>query len=212
LSKNDDITIDFKSIKQKTKNTYESAKKFSKDNSGLITTILLVLLMITAFNVRAQPYDLGYVDDIARNYVEGQYKQQIFDQIRQQNPALSTSAINSRVETEWKNFYAANKDNIERDVSNLGNEFKQNFIGPDGQTYILDIDTHYWWQLTRQYFETGYVFDTVLDNGTMIDSYQIAPLRKRWKETMNLHPVYSAWHLQIIIMVYRMERYINHLI
>ncbi|MFT4261003.1 MAG: STT3 domain-containing protein [Candidatus Woesearchaeota archaeon] len=196
MSKNDEISIDLESIKKSTKKTYNNTKNFFKNNTALITTILLILLMISAYNVRAQTYELGYLDDVAENFISNQIKQGLAEQIRQQNPALSSNIINSRVEAQYREYYRQNRAQIDFDIRQLGDQLRQNFIGPSGEPYILDIDTHYYWQLTRQYLETGYVFDTVLEDGTFMDSYQLAPLGAI-RPQPELHPVYSGWIYKI---------------
>ena len=192
MTKKDEISINFKDVNENIKKSYNATTNFLVQNKTLVTTILLIILMISAYNVRAQAYELGYADQIAENFVFNNYKSQIEEQVRAQNPALGSSAVRDRVNREFDVYYSNNRAQIRSEINQLSNQIKQNYIGPNGEPYILDLDSHYYWQLTRQYYETGMVYDTILEDGTMIDSFQLAPLGNV-RSNQELHPIYTVW-------------------
>jgi dolichyl-phosphooligosaccharide-protein glycotransferase len=144
-SKEEDISFDFKKI-----------SSFTKNNAKwLIPLALILIAIIFSTYFRVMPSYLPVTDDWAENTVYNFYQQQISNQINQQYPNLPDQNRQSLINTEWKKQLKENKDQINNDIKQLSNQYKDNFQNENGQTYLLAIDPYLWYNQVRNHVDHG---------------------------------------------------------
>ena len=171
---------------------YDLAQNNKKVLSVIFAAIILISAMTLAYSIRAQTWDLPAIEEQAKSQVDSFYLGQIREQLAGQNPSLSQSDLDNLARERFDAYISENNENYLSDLNSVVEQFKSNYKDDDGNTYLAGIDPYYYWQLTRQYQETGYLYDTVLEDGSFVDSYQLAPVgRSTAREEM--HPKYSTW-------------------
>ena len=184
----DTITIN-KDLPQK---AWDKTKAFLQTKTGkaLLTTTLILIPLLLSLAIRLQPTDLNRLDNVAQQNIDQQLLQQFSQQIQQQNPNLPSSSIQSQAQQQLQQYKTQNPQQIEQQREQLTQQIKDHYRKPNGEPYLIAIDPYYYWRLTQNVLENGYAGDTK-QNGTMTDTYQLAPLGRSLGIT-ELHPWLSA--------------------
>ncbi len=135
----------------------------SKKYAWIIMLILLLIPLFTSVYYRAYPFSLPATDDWARSSIEQNIKGELATQLVQQFPNLPSESINNEVNRQYVDFYAANKAQIEQQITGTSNYFKSRLQDETGQTYLLAIDPYLWYGQSRNIINTGGVGDTNID-------------------------------------------------
>ena len=144
------------------KNAFASTGAFLKKYS-IIFLILIPILFSIFF--RMYPLYLPVTDDWATNAVYNNMRAGITDQINQQYPNLPDTNKNQLVTDKFNDVLSQNKAQIEQQIQQTSQYFKSVFKKSDGQPFLPDIDTYYWYNYARNYIRNGTLGDEVI-NGT----------------------------------------------
>jgi dolichyl-phosphooligosaccharide-protein glycotransferase len=146
-NKDEEISFDFKKV-----------SSFAKKNSKwLIPVGLILIAIIFSTYFRIMPAELPVTDQWAENAVNNFYQQQISSQINQQYPNLPEQNKQSLINKEWQKQLKQNKDQIDYDIKQLSNQYKDNLQYKDSEgdsyTYLLAIDPYLWYGHGENYLE-----------------------------------------------------------
>ena len=188
----DNETIDFSELKNKAKNLFKgmSGKNkerevkvntekreeeevsldlskvgpFFKNNAKWLVPILLILITIfVSTYFRTMTVDLPITDNWAENTVHNFYKNQLENQINQQYPNLPEQNRQALVDKEFGKMLIENKEQLERDIAQLSQQYKAMFQDENGETYLLEIDPYLWYSEARNVLKYGYLGDKIID-------------------------------------------------
>ena len=112
----------------------------------IIPTFLIIGLFLFAFHIRAQTVDLPALEDSAENNVHNFYRNQARDRINQQFPNLPEQNKDALVEQDFKKFLQENRELLQQQTESAAEQYKAHFRDPDGQTYLLGIDSYYYFR------------------------------------------------------------------
>lgn len=187
----DEISIDFKSIKSKLKGLFGTgepelhkgeAEEASIDISALTNFFkkygvffIALIPAILSIYIRMQPAGLPVTDQWAANSVISSLRSQIASQINSQYPNLPEANKNSIAESELQRLLQQNKNQVDQQISGASAYFKSFFQNEHGIFYMPDIDPYYWYRYARNILEKGMIGDEVKD-GKDWDNHQLAPL------------------------------------
>ncbi|MFH1072274.1 MAG: STT3 domain-containing protein [Nanoarchaeota archaeon] len=166
-----------------------------------LSTISIILLILIAVLVsayfRSYPNTLPITKDWATNNVNAYYRSQISAQVNQQYPNLPQQSKNEIIDKQYAEFYASNKDQIDKNIQDARSFFLQNFKDENGQTYILNIDSFYFFRRAQNIITKGHYYDT-LEKGVPWDDHMLAP--KGLATEADFHSyfavyLYKAWHV-----------------
>ncbi len=214
MAKEDEISIDFSKIikffkggkkghkENEVVEHHAEKEELSLDIKSIVNffikkrTFFLVLIpILIAIFIRAYPASLPITDDWAERTVVDYYKNQIRQQLTNEYPNLPEKNLNTLVEKQYSTFYQSNKKQIEEQIKQTSESFKEQFKGPDGYVYMPDIDPYTYLRYAENYLKLGHVGDEVI-NGTQWDNHMIAP--KGTSVGRDLHPIVLA-HLYKIL-------------
>lgn len=159
-SDDDTISIDFSTIKQKTKKFFSH---FSGLNKTAITIALIILVMFLAFFIRyyATTYPVTY--DYAKQTVEGNIKNNIAQQIMLQNPAMSEANLLAETNRQYLQVYKENKAEINSQIEQVNQQFKAQLEDDGGVHYLTDIDSYLWYSYAKWYDRNGGFYTEIRD-------------------------------------------------
>jgi asparagine N-glycosylation enzyme membrane subunit Stt3 len=162
-------------------------------NKKVLTVLSIIFLLVIAFGTswyfRTRTLDLPVTRDWAENNVAQYYKQQIRSQVDKQYPNLPVASKNPIVESEYVKFYATNKAAIEANVNDAQKFFLSNLQDDHGLTYILNIDSFYFFRRAELIVNTGHYYDTLVD-GKQYDTYMLAP--RGLETSSDFHSYFAA--------------------
>jgi asparagine N-glycosylation enzyme membrane subunit Stt3 len=183
--KDEEFTFDFKSI----------LKVVDKYKHFLIPLVLILICLYAGIHYRSYPNTLPVTDNWAQDTVVNYYKSNIRAQIDQQYPNLPEANKNSLVETQYTEFYKQNKENIEAQVNQVSQNFKDQFKDDKGYTYLGDIDSYFWMRYAENIIEQGTYGDEIKD-GRDWDTYMLAPVGS--EANPSLYPYIEAINYKIM--------------
>lgn len=154
----EEIHFNLSNIKSAFASTGVFLKKYS-----LIFLILIPILFSIFF--RMYPLYLPVTDDWATNAVYNNIQAGISDQINQQYPNLPDANKNQLVTDKFNEVLSQNKVQINQQIEQTSAYFKSVFKKSDGQPFLPDIDTYYWYNYARNYIRNGTLGDESI-NGT----------------------------------------------
>ncbi|MCK5107098.1 MAG: peptidylprolyl isomerase [Nanoarchaeota archaeon] len=144
--KEDSVNIDLTNVKE-----------FYKKNSKTILTVTLILIpIILSIFFRAYPAYLPATDEWAEDSVYSNIQSNILSQINQQYPNLPNTNKNKLVDEEFNKALKNNKDEIDKQVTELSSYFKSRMQDDSGQTYLLAIDPYFYLRHVNNYLEYGH--------------------------------------------------------
>lgn len=136
--------------------------------------LLLIPICLSIF-LRIQPASLPITNDWAEQTVYSNIRQQLTQQIQQQNPNLPDYAVNEQVEKEFQKVLQENKLGIDQQIEQTSQYFKSRMQDETGQTYLLAIDPWTYMKTTENVLEFGHMGNTVKD-GKNWDSFIMSPM------------------------------------
>ncbi len=168
-----------------------SFKSFWQTHKTWLIPVICILIAIS-FSVflRTMPQRLPIANDWAQNTVYKYYENQLTNQINQQYPNLPAQNKNVLVQKEWTNFYNTNKQQIELQVTQLAQQYRNQFHDDQGNLYLLGIDPYYYYRQTDLTLKNGFPGTEKRADGTIWDMNRVAPLGRQ--QEWNLHPVAGA--------------------
>ena len=183
--KDDEDSIDFSKI-----------TSFTKKNSRWLIPLLLIIIAVSVSTYfRALPYSLPITDSWAENTVNNYYQQTVSSQIKAQYPNLPPQNIDALVNKELEKIRNDNKEQIERDLAQVSQQYKSQFQEENGKSYLGDIDTYLWYSLAKNVVNYGYLGDKKVD-GQPYFSLRNGRLGK--PSSMQMHPYFTAYFYKII--------------
>ncbi|MEM2121304.1 MAG: STT3 domain-containing protein [Candidatus Woesearchaeota archaeon] len=172
-------------------------KKTKKLLSKNLNLIIIALIIIFTLYIRLLPTKLGIVDDISRNHVYFQIKQNLRSQIDKQFPNLPEEQKNAYVENNFNELLKTNKEQIETQIRQTAEYLKKEFqYQSNNKTYVFlgDLDSYHWLRYARNLLEKGMYGDEIRD-GKPYDKLMVAPIGTY---------AYPAIHPYMIFFVYKM--------
>ncbi|HDP73524.1 MAG TPA: hypothetical protein ENN46_01020 [Candidatus Woesearchaeota archaeon] len=148
----------------------------------LLTVVLILIPMLLAVFLRAQPAYLPITDDWARDSIYNSIGNQIYQQVNAQYPLLPEQQKRSLAQEQLDQFIKNNKDELDREIKAYSLELKERLKEDEGNiTYLTAIDPYHYFRLTRNIVELGHPGDTVLDDGRNVDYLMLggAPIERK---------------------------------
>jgi dolichyl-phosphooligosaccharide-protein glycotransferase len=187
----------------------EKAKKvisFIKDktipffnNPKTAIIVLILIAMYLAFFYRMYPVTLPVTDIWAQSSVEGQFKAQISQQVRQEFPNLPQQNIDAKVNDIFLENYKNNKQQIDSQVQQTSDYFRSRLQDKDNKTYLLAIDPYYYWRLTKNHVQNGHPGEFEED-GVAMSKLQLAPSK---------NPVQMSFHVWFQSLIFKISKLFN---
>ncbi len=191
----EELNIDFSGIKKKIGSFFKSENKhevhhkeedLSLDFSGfvsfwkknakwLIPVLCILIAMSVSVYLRTMPQSMPITDDWAQNTVYNFYQNNIASQINQQYPNLPAANKQALVDKEWQKYLEQNKDQLNNDITQVSQQYKDQFRADDGTLYLLGIDPYWYYQKSKYIVENGYPGSEIKE-GKPWDSYRLAPI------------------------------------
>src|SRR3989338_2654149 len=219
-STDDEVVFDFSKFTSKIKNLFSSdskqehhseqhhhTKKESSNNeisfdtasfksfwathkTWLIPVICILIPISFSIFLRTMPQRMPIAEDWAQNTVYNYYQNQLTSQINSQYPNLPAQNKNVLIQKEWTNFYNTNKQQVELQVSQLSQQYRNQFKDDQGNLYLLGIDPYYYYRQTDLTLKNGFPGTEQRPDGSVWDMNRVAPLGR--EQEWNLHPVAGA--------------------
>ena len=219
-STDDEVVFDFSKFTSKIKNLFSSdskqehhseqhhhTKKESSNNeisfdtasfksfwathkTWLIPVICILIAISFSIFLRTMPQRMPIAEDWAQNTVYNYYQNQLTSQINSQYPNLPAQNKNVLIQKEWTNFYNTNKQQVELQVSQLSQQYRNQFKDDQGNLYLLGIDPYYYYRQTDLTLKNGFPGTEQRPDGSVWDMNRVAPLGR--EQEWNLHPVAGA--------------------
>jgi asparagine N-glycosylation enzyme membrane subunit Stt3 len=165
-SNEDDSTIDFSELREKTGKLGSKASALGKKlfTPAVTIIVLMALLIIISTYVRMGPATLPITDQWASATISNNIQSSIYAQVKQQRPDLPAASVQQIVQNEYSAFYLQNKAQIDTQTKALSAQFKAELQNDQGLTHILGIDEYLWYSYAKWYDRNGY-FGTELVDG-----------------------------------------------
>ncbi|MCC7574481.1 hypothetical protein KO361_02725 [Candidatus Woesearchaeota archaeon] len=215
---NDEITIDIENIKEKSLETIKKAEKISKNKYvkyGWIALLIIIIIIISSY-VRLGPQSLPITDNWAQNMVENNYKNMIAQQIQQEKPNLPESSIRRMTDEDYKEFYKENKAQIDSQIQQVSQQYKDMLQNEKGMTYLLGIDEYFFYSHAKWYQKEGHFGTDIVDgeerfmlrNGRfgfparfMMHPFLINVLHDAWKPfNQDFDIEWASFYIQVILI------------
>ncbi|MBI1968271.1 hypothetical protein HYS49_00005, partial [Candidatus Woesearchaeota archaeon] len=142
----DAISVDFSQITA-------FAKKHAK---WLIPLACILIALSISIYLRTMPLRMPIADNWAENTVTNFYKNQLQSQIGEQYPNLPQQNREILVEKEWEKTRRENKELLDAQITQLANQYRNNFRDDQGTTYLLGIDPYYYYRQTEYVLNNGF--------------------------------------------------------
>ncbi|MGV8171827.1 MAG: STT3 domain-containing protein [Candidatus Woesearchaeota archaeon] len=182
----DNIEIDFSRLK----------KYFTPKVINIIVLTLLILIpVILAANIRLQAWNLPATDSWAQSSVENYYRNQISQQVSTQYPNLPVTQRNKLVDDQWIEFQKTNQAEINEQVKQTSQYFKTGLQYTENNntyTFLGDLDSYFYLRQARNIEQKGYVCDYIDPEEGCIDALMVAQETRPAQST--LHP-YATFYL-----------------
>ena len=180
-----------KDIKTISKQTERFYKRNKKTIDVVLVLLLLIIPLFYAGVLRTTPYRLPITEDWAAQSVDNNYRTQIGNQLRQQFPNLPQQQLTNEINKQYDEFYAANEAQLQAQKDQLAEQYKSRLQADNGQTYLLAIDSYFFYTASQNYFFNGHTGDTTVINEEGQEEYykkkQLAPIGSRATDSPELH-------------------------
>ena len=180
---------------------YEYVKN-SKAVSIAFIALLLVILMAVAVHVRTGAVNLEFADHYAESVISNNIRAQISQEVSSQNPLLSDIRRADIVNQRYVEFRRENAQEIALQKEQFANQIRSQFQTDDGQTYLIAIDTYFYFRFYRNIIETGMPgeFTRVVDGEERsFTNFQLAPTERdvtHFKQ--DFHVFFSVWIFKFV--------------
>jgi len=176
----DELSVDFSKI-----------TTFAKTNAKWIIPALFILIaMFASVYLRTMPLRMSITDEWADNTVNNFYQNQVTAQINQQYPNLPQQNRDALVQNELQKLKEKNKDQVNNDIKQVSQQYKDQFRDDQGTLYLLGIDPYYFYRQTEYRLENGHPGNSIKD-GKYYDSYRAYPTGS--PEGGNFHTWFGAF-------------------
>ncbi|MBW3022569.1 hypothetical protein KY308_00505 [Candidatus Woesearchaeota archaeon] len=162
--------------------------------------ILILIPLVLSISIRMEAASLSFTDGWAKSTVENYYKTQIRNQVDQQYPNLPDKNKAVLVDQQFASYKESNKDQINAQIKDISQRYKEYFRFDDGRNYMPDIDPYVYLRYAENYLNHGYIGDEKrIVNGTEVqwDNHQVAPLGVK-VEPKTLHPYFLVYLYKIV--------------
>lgn len=225
------IDFDFSKVKLFFKNLFSSDQaKTNNDEFDIKYVIdfmkkypslcILLLLMILQFMpnagflpwggiwMRSLSQDLPLFDNLAKQNIENNLKNQVQLQIEKQYPNLPDDQKKKILSEQFDNVYSQQKQQILAAEKDLSRQLKDQYhydVNNVAYTYMPDIDPYTFLRRARNYLEHGFPGDVKKD-GKDWDNHMLAPLGVQVESTFHhytlayIHKVFSIFNPKIPLM------------
>ncbi len=172
---------------------------------------LILIPIIFMFWFRSYPTNLPIADEWAANTVNSYYKNMIDQQVRQQYPNLPDANRNQLVEEQFLEFSKTNNAQIDQQIQQTAQSFKDQFKDENGYTYLADIDSYIWLRYARNLADYGYVGDELItgkeaeertgikglnpEEAYNLDNHMVAPLGSITPPTMHPYAIALTYNI-----------------
>ena len=214
----EEISIDFSKVKEKIKRFFGKKKAkeerkeerkneedisfdlqkmssfFKHHQKWLIPVLFIFIAIVVSTYFRTMPAALPITEDWAQKTIYNFYQNQIEAQINQQYPNLPQQNRNALIQKDLQTVLEQNKEQIERDVAQLSQQYKNNFQDENGDAYIIDIDSYLWYSQARNVINHGHLGDKIID-GQSYFSLRNGRLGK--VSSLQLHPYFAAYWYKV---------------
>lgn len=225
LEDEDEVSLDFSFLKNIFKKEEEKVKKegeeeeisidfakifsFFNKHKYLLIILLILIPVYLSINVRMQTATLPFTDGWASSSVYNFYKQQISNQVNQQNPNLPQQVRTNLIDQQYQKFLKDNKNQIDAQIKGTSLYFKtafenekpgdclQDFSFIRCQSYMPDIDPYYWYRYANNILEHGYTGDEKRDDVDW-DNHMLAPNGRGIAPWDKSHPYFLVWFYHIM--------------
>jgi asparagine N-glycosylation enzyme membrane subunit Stt3 len=141
--------------------TWDKTKKFAKKYS--LVFLILLPLFLSVF-LRIMPAYLPTTDEWSKNTVTNNLRNEISRQINQQYPNLPQENRNTLINQQYQAYIEANGAQLEENIRQGSQYYKDQLKDENGQTYLLAIDPYFWIYFANNILENGHP-GTELRNG-----------------------------------------------
>ncbi len=168
--------------------------------------ILIGIAMYAAAHFRLYPDELPMIDEYAENRIHELIWQQEMQIVQQSYPNLPENELESMAHERYQAVLERGQVNvgpnevqdIDQLVSDQSEMIKQQFRHDAGNTYLLGIDSYFFYRSTKNYIEDGNQFGAVDEDGKYYDPLILGGLpehqmRKYDQPVRSLHIYMSAW-------------------
>ncbi len=185
--KDDEIAIDLGQI-----GDFFSNLKFQKYH----ILLLILIPMLAGVFLRAQPAYLPITDEWAESSVHGFYRNNILQEINRNYPNLPDSRKQAMVEENFQELLKQQGGQIEQQVQQTSNQFKERMQDDNGQTYLLALDPYFWLRYAENIDENGHPGDTLVD-GRPYSTLFLAPVGRFVGQDI-FHPYFEYYFYKLL--------------
>lgn len=148
----EEIAIDFSKIKSFfTAKSKKKGKPVKTPNAWVIAVALLLIPIILSIFFRIQPVYLPITDQWAEDSVNNYYQNMIMQDMDQQFPNLPEADKKAEASRRYQEFLQQNSGQVQTQIEQTSNFFKDGLKDENGHTYLLAIDPYFWYALARNY-------------------------------------------------------------
>ena len=169
---------------------------FTKLKKYLPIVLILIAIGFSTY-YRNIPASLPLIDTFAEKTVNNYYQEQIANSIEQSYPLLPQEQKNILINNQFNEFSKANKEEINQNILQLSNNYKDVLKDDTGQIYLCDIDTYYWQSEARNVLQYGQLGDSYNEEGKRIFSLRNGRFGKEITQYW-FHPLAEAWLYKIL--------------
>jgi dolichyl-phosphooligosaccharide-protein glycotransferase len=222
VSENEDLGFDWSKVtglfKENKHKTHAGEKGFTADIRNvkrylpiLLTIVLLIIPIGLSVYIRIQPNYMPVTYDWSMNSINSMLRANVANEVTKRYPNLPDETKNEIINEQLQKIVDSgviNLDGQEVKIEDFAKQqsdyFKQAFTNDDnGYPYLSDLDTYYYYRLTRNYVDHGFEQDIINDNGEYCDMKILAgqPMQARdcmTQKVSNLHVYISAWTYYIM--------------
>ena len=181
----EDISLDFNNIT-------EFAKKHSK---WLIPLFCILIAMSLSIYLRTMPLRMPVTDEWAQSTFDNYYRAQIEQQVSSQYPNLPVQNKNILIDKELQKVKEQNKAQYKATISQISNQYKDQFHDDHGTLYLLGIDPYHYYRITENIIKYGHQ-GTTFKEGLTWDEYFMAP-EGRWAGK-DFHAYFGAFLYKLL--------------
>jgi dolichyl-phosphooligosaccharide-protein glycotransferase len=213
-NKEESDTVDLSIIKNKLKSFFNHEKKaevetehkpkdkndsidiknildFTKKNSKWLIPVLFIFIAIFISSFfRMMPSDLPITDNWAEDSIKNAYKNQIEAQINNEYPNLPQQNRDTLIDQEINKLISGNKQEYERNLRAVSQQYKSRLQDENGDTYLLAIDPYLWFSQARNVINNGHLGDKKVDGQSY---FTLRDGRLDKKSSVQLNPYFGAY-------------------
>jgi dolichyl-phosphooligosaccharide-protein glycotransferase len=230
VSKDEDIGFDFSKvtkffIRRKKSGASHETEEQVEDRRKIVSVLALIALLLipmaVSVYIRMLPSTIPATDDWARTSVYNMIKTNIRTTLDAQYPNLPEKNKATIVEQEFEKILKqgtislqGQETSIDQTVKDYSTYFKAQLQSPSGDAYLGNLDSYYWYRLTRNVVRNGSEFEMRDANGIYYDTKILAggphPVGGD-KAVTNLH-VYIEYLIYKVVRVFDSEEDLMHVV